>query len=59
MKLSEGHTVISQKNTFEIITVTMYTTRTKLDVSIRWTGLGTGLWDWTVGLDSEKVALID
>jgi len=27
-------------------------------VSIRWTGLGTGLWDWTVGLDSEKVALI-
>jgi len=20
-------------------------------VSIRWTGLGTGLWDWTVGLD--------
>ena len=27
-------------------------------VSIRWTGLGTGLWDWTVGLDSQKVALI-
>ena len=25
-------------------------------VSIRSTGLGTGLWDWTVGLDSEKVA---
>ena len=22
-----------------------------LFVSIRWTGLGTGLWDWTVGLD--------
>ena len=27
-------------------------------VSIRWTGLGTGLWDWTEGLDSQKVALI-
>jgi len=27
-------------------------------VSIRWTGLGTGLWDWTEGLDSHKVALI-
>ena len=27
-------------------------------VSIRWTGLETGLWDWTVGLDSEKVVLI-
>ena len=27
-------------------------------VSIRWTGLGTGLWDWTEGLDSRKVALI-
>jgi len=27
-------------------------------VSIRWTGLRTGLWDWTEGLDSQKVALI-
>ena len=26
-------------------------------VSIRWTGLGTGLWDWTKELDSRKVAL--
>jgi len=25
-------------------------------VSIRWTGLGTGLWDWTEGLDSQKVS---
>ena len=27
-------------------------------VSIRWTGLGTGPWDWTVGLDSQKLAFI-
>ena len=33
-------------------------TPTRWAVSIRWTGLRTGLWDWTVGLDSQKVALI-
>jgi len=46
----DKHLVVGKENShLQPLTVCIYRA-----VSIRWTGLRTGLWDWTVGLDSQK-----